>query len=374
MVGRAYIVNRTMRLLLRTFALLALFPYLGVVFLLMTGNASWSSVGYVVAIGALLGGLVTLPDVENVKRKTRRPRGLSRGAVVVLALIAIARAFVAGDGRSLRAGDGGTGDGTGGARLVNRLVDEGDVAVAGTRVLVASGMLHDDTRELPSAMSDAYVAMKREEGDAPSPFVGTYLGLERPSAFDLVVFEPPRVPEATARPRSAVIFLHGFAGNFDLPCWQMAQAVASLDVVTACPSTRWVGDWWSAAGEATVRRTIDVLHARGVERIILAGLSNGGYGAAKLAPRLKGKLAGLVLISGAESASPSAGIPTLVIHGRRDTMTSFDESNAYATKVGAKLVAVDAGHFAMLVRGPEVDRAVRDFVAARVEARADRIP
>jgi pimeloyl-ACP methyl ester carboxylesterase len=236
-------------------------------------------------------------------------------------------------------------------------------------------MLRDDTRELPAAMGSAYGAMRKDVGDAPSPFAATYLGLEEPSSFDLVLIAP-ETPAAIARgaapPRTAVVFLHGFAGGFDLPCWQIARAVASLDVLTACPSTRWVGDWWSRDGEATLRRTVDLLHARGVERIILAGLSNGGFGASRLAPRMKGTFAGLVLISGAERSAPSAGVPTLVIHGRHDTMTSCDESRAYAASTGARFVELDAGHFAMLVRGERFERALREFVAERVDARAER--
>ena len=85
---------------------------------------------------------------------------------------------------------------------------------------------------------------------------------------------------------------------------------------------------------------------------------------------MKGTFAGLVLISGAEVGAPSAGIPTLVIHGRHDTMAGYDESRRYAARTGAKLVTLDAGHFAMLVRGELFDRALRDFVAARLEARA----
>jgi alpha/beta superfamily hydrolase len=361
-----------MRFLLRTAAVLAVFPYLGIVLLLVTGTASWSSVAYVVAIGVLLGGLVTLPDPAQTPRR-RRPRGLSRGAVVALALIAIARAVVAGHGRHMRVSDGAEGRAEGGARLVNRLVDEGDMAVAGTRVLVATGMLHDDQTVLPSAMTNAYGAMRRDQGDAPSPFVATYLGLEEPDAFDLVIVEPQHEAEATAPSRSALVFLHGFAGNFDLPCWQIARAVAPAGVVTACPSTRWVGDWWSPAGEATLRRTVEVLRARGVDRIVLAGLSNGGYGAAKLARRMNGTFAGLVLISGADPTTPPAGIPTLVIHGRHDTMASYESARSYAANAGAKLVTLDAGHFAMLVKGEEADRAVRAFVTERIDgARAGR--
>jgi pimeloyl-ACP methyl ester carboxylesterase len=345
-----------------------------VVVLLVTGTASWSSVAYAIAIGALLGGLVTLPDPERASRR-RRPRGLSRGAVVALATIAIGRAMVAGEGRHMRmaAGGGGEGRAAGGARFVNRLVDEGDVAVAGTRVLLAAGVLHDDQTVLPTAMTTAYGAMRRDQGDAPSPFVATYLGLQEPDAFDLVIVESQREAETSAPSRSALVFLHGFTGNFDLPCWQIARAVAPAGVVTACPSTRWVGDWSSPAGEATLRRTVEILRARGVDRIVLAGLSNGGFGAAKLARRMEGTFAGLVLISGADPSTPPAGIPTLVIHGRRDTMTSYESARAYAANAGAKLVTLDAGHFAMLVKGEEADRAVREFVTARLDgARAER--
>jgi predicted alpha/beta hydrolase family esterase len=358
-----------MRLLLRTFALFAVLPYAGVLFLVATGAASWSSIGYVIALGVLLAGLITLPDGEVEKTdktaKKRRPRGLSRGAVVAIALIAIARSLVAGDGKKMRVAVGGA-EGTLAGRTLNRIVDEGDVAVAGTRVLVGSGMLRDDGPELRGAMTNAYGTMRREEGDMASPFVATYLGLERPGAFDLVIIEPRR--EA----RSGIIFLHGFAGSFDLPCWQIAKAVASLDAVTACPSTRWVGDWWSPEGEATLRRTVDVLHARGIDRIVLVGLSNGGYGAAQLAPRMKGMFSGLVLISGAESDAPPAGIPTLVIHGRHDTMASYEDARAYATKAGARMIVLDAGHFAMLVRAEASDRALRQFVSGTLEARAER--
>ncbi|MDB5215880.1 MAG: hypothetical protein JWO86_3807, partial [Myxococcaceae bacterium] len=160
--------------------------------------------------------------------------------------------------------------------------------------------------------------------------------------------------------------------NFDLPCWQIARAVAPAGVVTACPSTRWVGDWWSPAGEATLRRTVEVLRARGVDRIVLAGLSNGGFGAAKLARRMEGTFAGLVLISGADPATPPAGIPTLVIHGKHDTMTSYESARLYAANAGAKFVTLDAGHFAMLVKGEEADRAIREFVTARLSGSGAR--
>lgn len=354
-----------MRALLRTLAVLALLPWLGVVYLLVTGAASWSSAGYAIAAGVLLGGLVTLPDPERREGRRSRPRGLSRGAVVAIAAVAVARALVAGEGRRMSVVREGTADASAASRLVNRLVDEGDVAVAGARLLFATDTYRDDHDTVVPAMMLAYRELRRAEGDAPSPFVATYLGLERSAAFDLVMIEPPLGEGPVAPPRSAVVFLHGFAGGFDLPCWQIAGAVAASGSLTACPSTRWVADWWSPEGEATLRRTVDVLHGRGIERIVLAGLSNGGFGASRLAPRMKGTFAGLVLISGAAPDAPAADIPTLVLHGTRDTVVSFELSRRYAARTGAKLVGLDAGHFAMLVRGREADAAVGEFVATR---------
>jgi pimeloyl-ACP methyl ester carboxylesterase len=348
------------KLVLRVFAWMAILPYAAVAWLVVTGIATWSAVLYVVAGGVLLGGLATLPldqlDPSHPPPKRRRPRGVSRGAAAVIVAVAAARTCSASHGRTLAlaAREGG------GARIVDRVVDESDLAVAGTRALVATGMLRDDARELPGAMRAAYERFHAEEGDAPSPVAATYLGLERPSAFDLVVVDPL----VAAPPRDAVVFLHGFGGGFDLPCWQIARAVAPDGVITACPSTGWQGDWSSPDGAAILARTVALLHARGVERIVLVGLSNGGVGASHLAPRMAGAFAGLVLVSGADPEEPPPGIPTLVLHGRHDTMMSAAQARRYATHAGAKYVDLDAGHFAMLVRATQADREIRDFVGS----------
>jgi pimeloyl-ACP methyl ester carboxylesterase len=194
----------------------------------------------------------------------------------------------------------------------------------------------------------------------PTPQVATLLGLQRPSAIDVVVFEPPEAP------RGAVVFLHGSAGNFDMPCWQIARAVAVAGALTACPSTGGSGEWATPEGEATLRRTVDALRARGLARVVLMGLSNGGIGASELAPRMKGAFAGLVLFSGAAELAPTAGVPTLVLHGKRDTHVSPESSIAYAEATGARYVELDAGHFAMLVRAREVGPLVTAFVRERL--------
>lgn len=341
--------------LLRMLGWFAALPYVFVFILVMTGPTTWSGILYVLALGAVVFGLATLPRLDddgNPIKSKRRPRGVTRAGFALIAVVAFIRCFTASSGETMTMPHAHGGS----ARFAGRLVDEGDVAISGTRVLVGSGILRDDAAALPSAMKSAYADMRKEEGDLPTPFVGTYLGLQRAHEFDVVLVEPP--PDAP-KGDGAVIFLHGYAGNFDLPCWQVARASR---VLTACPSTNWTGSWWTSEGQATLEQTIDILHARGAKRIVLAGLSNGGYGASRLAPRIRGKIAALVLISGADPDAGSPGVPTLVIHGVGDNMAPVSEGRAYAAKYGARFVGLNAGHFAMLVKKEESDRALRAFV------------
>lgn len=353
--------------LLRVLAWFAVVPYVFVLFLVVTGPATWSGVLYVLAMGAMVFGLATLPQLDedgnpiptSIGRR-KRPRGITRAGLALIALVAFVRCFTASRGESMSMPEGSSGAS---ARFASRLVEESDVAVAGTRVLYASGMLSDDAAELPAAMRNAYADMRNEEGDMPSPLVTTYLGMQSPHEFDVLVVDPP----ADASRGTAVVFLHGFAGNFDLPCWQMARAAR---VLTACPSTRWVGDWWTSEGQATVERTIDLVRARGARHVVLAGLSNGGLGASRLAPRLRGKISGLVLVSGVDADAPAPGVPTLVIHGIGDNHLSVSQARGYAQKHGARFVGLNAGHFAMLVRKEETNRAVHGFVRSFGSSRA----
>jgi len=339
----------------------AALPYLFVLVLVITGPTTWSGLLYVLAMGAMVFGLATLPRLDEegnpLPTKRKRPRGITRAGFALLALVAFVRCITASRGETMAMTDAHDGP----SRIAGRLVDEGDVAIAGTRVLVASGMLRDDAAELPWAMKNAYADMRKEEGDLPTPFVGTYLGLQHPNDFDLLLVEGsphgPMLPHDTA-----VIFLHGYAGNFDLPCWQIARAA---QVLTACPSARWIGDWWTSEGQKALERTVEIVRARGAKKIVLAGLSNGGYGASKLAPRMPGKFAALILISGADPDAPSAGIPTLVIHGYADEMAPLSDAMGYVAKHHARFVGLKAGHFAMLVRKEDSDRAVREFVKSQ---------
>ncbi|HEX4516828.1 MAG TPA: hypothetical protein VH054_24940 [Polyangiaceae bacterium] len=251
----------------------------------------------------------------------------------------------------------------GDVRAIDRVVDERDMAVNASRAIAYTHFMNDpDVPKLPNAMRDAYDQMAREEGDLPSPFAATYLGLQRPGASDAIEF----MRDGDA----AVVFLHGSAGNFTMSCWLFARAAAKAGVSTTCPSTTWVGDWWSRDGEKIVRESIASLRARGKNRIYLAGLSNGGIGASRLAPRLADeKLAGLVLVSGAAPDARATNLPALVVQGRDDAQISAAVVHAYAARANATYVELAAGHFALLVEREKAQRAITDWLVRNESTR-----
>jgi len=317
--------------------------------LVIAGGATWSGIAYILAAGVVLAGLATLPQ-EGAPPKRRR--GLSRFGLCAIAIVAVVRMVSVAQGRTMRFTENGDGSG----RLVDRLIDESDLALAGMSAAYATGFLRDDADRLPEAMRRGYATMRREEGDLPTPQVATLLGLERASAFDLIVVD------AAPPVRGAVVFLHGSAGNFELPCFQIARVMRPRGITTACPATSWSGWWATPGGETIVRRSLEVVRARGASRVILMGLSNGGISGSILAPRLNGSIAGLVLFSGADSDAPEAGVPTLVFHGVHDGHVDVEDSRLYAARTNARFIPLPAGHFAMLVEAERIEPELIAFV------------
>lgn len=349
------------RAFLRVAGRVALVPFAAaVVYVVAGGLPSWSTSAYTLACAGLLVGLATLPRKDPssgafattpsaasaARTRVKRPNGVARVSFAALLGVAVVRSCTA------RTGAGLLHEGTLASGLVGSVVDEGDLALTGTRILVGSGALTDDAEVAPSVLREAYARLRAQHGDVGSPVVPTFLGIVPPGggAVDRVLLQG-RLRE---RSRSAVVFLHGFGGSFVLPCWTVAEAAFAVDpnVATACPSLDAGGRWDSAEGERILRDTLADLRRSGVERFVLVGLSNGAFGLARLESRMGTELegvVGLVLVSGAEPSAPKARVPVLVVHGTRDRMTSYASSAAYAASHGARLVSLDAGHLAMVV-------------------------
>ncbi len=310
--------------------------------------------------------LIVLGAVSAPWRQ-KRHRGLIRLGLALLLIIVSIRSALPPTGAGMLLT---TFPAQQGARWLNRLFDEQDIVLVGERLAARSGGLvsarEDD--QLIVALQNAYTAMRAEDATALSPFLSTALGWQQPDSFDVFVAGP----RSSTSPRAGVIFLHGFGGNFAMQCWLLAHAVQRSGAITLCPSVSWHGDWWTDRGEATVRRAIDNLQQRGIERIYLAGLSNGALGVSRLASRLHTPLAGLILISGADPDAATASLPVLVIQGTQDERMPAALAQRYARAAGANgsLHLLEGDHFLLAKRADEVQSMIADWLAKQEAAHA----
>ena len=335
-------------------------PLLGVLALAAATPLTRSGAAYLAAAVLIVGGLVgVLPWGARTLLVTLAGLLLASG-VAGVRLWAAAR--VEGPLRVAVLPDGG------GPRWVSRLVDEQDLLLVGEGLLrLMGGVSAREHAGLSSALTAGYAELRALGGTAASPVPGTYLFLQRPGAFDAVIVEP----EGAAAPTAGVVFLHGFTGNVALQCWEIAKAARTLGMVTVCPSTGWIGDWWRPGGAATVQATLDYLRARGLERIYLGGFSNGGIGLSRLASDVAAQagLQGLFFIAGVTNGQAIAdtGLPVLILAATGDERMGTAGSAAAAAAVGpaATYAEVDGDHF-LIVKESE---AVREVLAGWLEER-----
>jgi predicted esterase len=321
----------------------------------------------VVALGLHLGfsvsGWAMLAGVAGVvagvlSARRRGARALAGAGLALLGLVVLGRTVLAGRGSTTMV----TLPAATTSRWLARVIDEQDPCLVGALGVVRAWTFlpPDEQARLVPSMREAYAAMRASEGTTPSPVLDTLLGRQDPEAFDALVVAP-----RAGAPRAAVVFLHGWGGSYSLECWMMAEAARAIDALTVCPATGFEGRWWAAEGERTLRATLAYVKARGISRVYLAGLSNGGIGASRLAPRLAPSLAGLILISGAAPDGSTAGLPTLVVQGASDANVSAGPVRAFAARSGATYVELAGGHFVMMIERAEVRDAIARWLRAR---------
>jgi pimeloyl-ACP methyl ester carboxylesterase len=240
--------------------------------------------------------------------------------------------------------------------------DEAELAQLGAAAAGQTGRLSPSVvKPLQADLAAGYRELKAERGTFPTPVMATLTGAQRPDGFDLLV-----VPPSGKETESAVLFLHGWGGSFTLQCWLTARALSGQGWLTVCPATDTDAVWSDAAGERIVLQSLAFLHARGKRRIVLAGLSNGGSGAARLSRKLERDFAGLICLSGAAGDGP-AKLPVLVVNGDADPMFAVAHARRFAQGHAERTLAVlDGGHFVALRR--------RDQVAALIARWASALP
>lgn len=313
-----------------------------------------STIGFIYVVGTVIaiGGMMTAPS------RTTDLRGMTRIGLAILVVASAIRITTAEHGATISMSRGDDD-----APLLDRLLPEGDVATTSARAVILTGILPvNDTRNLVPTLRNSFARMDAEEGAYPSPIVRTSLGLQTKNGYDVIEIVSP-----SPQTHSAVLFLHGYGGNFTLQCWAVARASKIANATTFCPSTRLWGDWWRGDGPAIVDDMLQKLAARGFDRIVLAGLSNGGLGASALAPRFKSRIVGLLLISGAMSGAPAAGVPTIAFEGSRDGMMPPSVVKNYAENTGASYVELDGTHFLLLEKLDVMTPKMAAFLNARLD-------
>ena len=248
------------------------------------------------------------------------------------------------------------------ARWVNYLIDEQDSLIFGETLFhYLGGDSVNEHENTASALYAAYSEMRAGQKVFPSPFISTYLNLQRPTHFDAIVIEP----EVNHLPEFAVVFLHGYMGNVTSQCWEIAQAVKIFGGVTVCPSTGWRGDWWQPQGYAILQSTFEYVRERGIQRFYLGGFSNGGSGISRLAPQLKNEigLSGLIFIDGINYGAgiQATGLPVLIIQGSQDERMPVTQARQVAVEIGeaGTYAELDGDHF-LIMKQP---RLVQDAIA-----------
>lgn len=327
-------------------------------------GAAWLLVGLSPWSGALAAGLslVGAGLLLGMQRELGK-RLLALGAVLVLLPLLLRIVLVRGSEQvrltTLSADTG--------PRLVSRLYPEPDGTLVMAALLGATGRLRDpESARFGEILERAYARTEPGATLQPTPAVATYLGLQSAGAFDTYVVRPPVQRVA---PDAAVVFLHGYAGGFYVYCWEMAQAAAAANLVTLCPSIGPAGAWWEPAGADVVEATLAYAHGLGMNRIYLAGLSNGAAGASVLSLELRGRLAGVVLVSGTRAEKPPE-VPVLVVQGTQDQMMPASSARAYAgRRANVRYREVSGGHFIFLSQVERVRPIIAEFLS-RLEKQA----
>jgi dienelactone hydrolase len=251
--------------------------------------------------------------------------------------------------------------GRSGPRLLNRILNEQDVVLFGARVAPYLGAIsQSEMKSLDLKFSEAFKEMNTQGATPLSPFLTTYLNQQHPNEFDAIIAEP----DSVTSPKSGIIFLHGFGGNFTVQCWLIARAGYQIDAITVCPSTSASGAWWNSQGQSILQETLTYLRQRSVERIYLAGLSNGGIGASRLADQFKNDFVGLILISGADPNATITEMPVLVLHGKHDERIPVSVMGQYASTTGPKATyhLFDGDHFLLLKQADQVQNVIVDWL------------
>jgi len=345
-------INTLLRYLLLAFGIFLSLPLLAILSVLPGTPVTALGIIYLLSYVLVVLGMVVAPLGWN-----QSVAFLLVGGVVALATIFVRIVFpVSGSHLNLI-----TLPDKSGPRLLNRILNEQDAVLFGAQIGPYFGVITPvEKQSLLPAFTRAYKDMNAEGGTLLSPFLTTYLNKQQADKFDAVIAEPN-----SATPlKTAIIYLHGYGGNFTVQCWLIAKPGFSINALTVCPSTGVNGQWWTSEGQAILQETLNYVHQRGIQQIYLAGLSNGAISASRLADQLKNEIAGLILISGADSNAVITELPSLVIQGQNDERIPVSMIEHYVSVAGSRATyhVFEGEHFLLLKQADQVQPVIANWL------------
>ena len=333
-------------------------PILTLIILAFRLPTTTSGIGYLSGSSLIIAGLILAPWVRRFSTLLTIT-GFSLIALIAGLRLILARQDTFQSIRMITLPQGKE------ARWVNYLIDEQDSLIFGETLFhYIGGDSVNEHENTTSALYAAYSEMRAVQKVFPSPFISTYLNLQRSTHFDAIVIEP----EVNHPPVFAVVFLHGYMGNVTSQCWEIAQAVKIFGGVTVCPSTGWRGDWWQPQGQAILQSTFEYVRERGIQRFYLGGFSNGGSGISRLAPQLKNEigLSGLIFIDGIHYGADirATGLPVLILQGSQDERMPVTQARQFAEEIGkaATYVELNGDHFLIMKQPDLVQAAIAQWL------------
>lgn len=190
------------------------------------------------------------------------------------------------------------------------------------------------------------------------------------------VYVPPHLP---GEKLPCVVFLHGSGGNFQGYLWVWKQLADAGRFVVVAPGFGF-GNWHHEGGveaiDAARRYAVESLPVD-PQRLVLAGLSNGGRGVMRAIEADEARAwRGAILLSAVVDVEPSVdawrGRPVLLVHGLRDDRIAakwFQLATDALRTAGAKVTAFsdpDEDHFLVFSRRDEVQAWVLGFLTSEV--------
>jgi poly(3-hydroxybutyrate) depolymerase len=310
-----------------------------------------TSNGALFGMGALLLGIAPVLVMMGPGRSWWRRAGLiSLGAWLLITLWLV---VVSPDGRTNR-GSRVRNCYVGGANhyqvhALGALLPEVDQFMLGFKLVTAVDSLftRNQAHELSLLTRGIYAEL---EADADFHALGSSM----PEAYDELwgrhfdhghyfLYVPPGLDHKAPAP--ALVFLHGSGGNFKAYTWLLSRVADECGMVLISPSNG-MGNWNAPQGVRAVAAALDDA-AKSIpldmERVHLAGLSNGGLGVSRLAASDLGKqFRSLIFISAVcdeASIASSAfadqwrGRPALIITGDADDRVVPQYVIRYATSL-----------------------------------------